>query len=86
MDKSVDVSSTVVPSILKLVPDFLLLALLLPSSLALEYDLPTEEPPSDGGELWLSNPGGGERESTTEDFCSITWELGEPTEEESCTL
>ena len=62
-DRSVEVSSVVVPSILRLVPDFLLLALLLPSSLAvLENDSWSE------GELWLSKPGGGERLSVMKSF------------------
>ena len=69
MDRSVEVSSVVVPSIIRLVPDFLLLALFLPSSLAmLERDSWSD------GELRLSKPGGGDKESVMKSVllsCSV---------------
>ena len=62
--RSVEVSSDVIPSILRLVPDCLLEELFLPSSL-------TEDIES-GSELVLSNPGGGDRDSRLEaDFGSV---------------
>ena len=62
--RSVEVSSEVIPSILRLVPDRLLVELFLPSSL-------TEDRES-RSLLVLSNPGGGDRDSRMEPgFCSV---------------
>ena len=57
-ERSVEVSSVVVPAMRRLVPDCLLVALFRPSSLRLDMD--------SWSELVLSNPGGGDRDSTTE--------------------